>query len=124
MLPLLDCVAIGEKDQLVLRNCFNASGIDPDKIVRRDDGDEYDEARRTRDGFLTQFPEAIVYAYSALDVQIAVECGVIGGWKVTASGGRHTLLGVRDGSVVVDTSNMTDVGVVDNDAQTLTVGAG
>jgi len=132
----LDCLAIGHKDKKILQECLgNATDVTNLVWVGRGgvgnltstndvSNHEYDAARRTRNGYLTRFPEVVVYAKNKRDVEDAVRCAVYGGWQVSALGGRHTLFGVVDGYVVVETSNITDTPVHDADAETLKFGSG
>ena len=121
----LECMMTGHKDVNTLRACLTQSQIDPAKIVWRDDGGHaYDEARQTVDGYLTQHPEVVIYSSNKQDVSDAVRCATEGGYPASASGGRHFTLGVIDGYVTVDTSNITQAATINKDDNTLTIPSG
>lgn len=121
----LECMMTGYKDINVLRACLDQSQIESTKVVWREDGGEiYDEARRTVDGYLTQYPEVVIYSSNKEDVSDAVRCATEGGYPASASGGRHFTLGVIDGYVTIDTSNITQPATINKIDSTLTIPSG
>jgi len=120
----LECLMTANKDWNVLKACLTQSQLDPTKIVGREDGDVYNEARQTFDGYLTQYPALVIYAHSKDDVSDAVRCATESGYPASASGGRHTTMGIIDGYVTVDTSNLTATATIDEDTNTLTIPSG
>lgn len=65
-----------------------------------------------------------MYARNKRDVSDAVRCATEGGYRASVSGGRHYTLGIIDGYVTIDTSNITEGAVIKEAENTLTVPAG
>ena len=101
----------GLRDFNVLKSCLDQSQIDPKTttIVYREDGAAYDAARQTLDGYLSAYPALVVYARNKRDVSDAVRCATEGGYRASASGGRHYTLGIIDGYVTIDTQTLQRV---------------
>lgn len=72
-------------------------------------------------------PALLVYAHTVKHVQIAVDCGLAVGLKVSARGGGHSYtslgLGGENGHLVVDLANMNSI-YVDRNTHIATIGAG
>lgn len=72
-------------------------------------------------------PALLVYAHTVKHVQIAVDCGLAVGLKVSARGGGHSYtslgLGGENGHLVVDLANMNSISV-DGTTHIATIGAG
>lgn len=94
------------------------------RVVLPGDG-EYDNARKVYNGMIDRRPAAIARCADANDVAAAVRMGSASSVLISIRGGGHNAggLGVCDGGLVVDLSEMRDVRV-DAEAKTVRVGGG
>ncbi|OWY59493.1 oxidoreductase, partial [cyanobacterium TDX16] len=100
--------------------------IDGRVFARGDDG--YEEARRATvwNGRLPdRFPDVVVQATSAADVQVAVRHATAEGLQVGVRSGGHSWAAnhVRDGGLLLDVSRLDDV-QLDVDGYSAVVGPG
>ncbi len=85
----------------------------------------YDEARAVYNGMIDRRPAAIARCESVADVVACVRCARDNGLDLAVRGGGHNAagLGVWDGALVIDLSQLREV-VVDTDAGTVQAGGG
>lgn len=91
------------------------------------DGDEYDDARSTWNLLKNhlQIPDLVTYPQSAAHVGSIVQCAKRNGYKVCGRNGKHSFEGDTCAfGVVVDTTNLNEVKVVDYEKGIVRLGAG
>merc|ERR1712149_7781 len=108
-----------------LKECIG-NHLDEETAVWPSDGSAYSSATKLAYNFKDTNPALVVMAKSSKDVSEALLCASQAGYQVSVAGGRHSFQGsgVMDGYVVIDTSLMCELPVVDEATMTMRVGSG
>ena len=108
-----------------LKECIGKH-LDEETAVWPSDGSAYSSATKLAYNFKDTNPALVVMAKSSKDVSEALLCASQAGYQVSVAGGRHSFQGsgVMDGYVVIDTSLMCELPVVDEATMTMRVGSG
>ena len=109
----IDQGCVLQPDTLLL--CLSQYFVRGDSLITPNDGVLYQKAKTTWVG--VRYPAAVVYAANTGEIQRAVGCAVVSGYKVSPRGKGHSYgaLSTMDGYLVVDTSRTCRLDAITHD---------